>query len=184
MTSGANVPVMHACGHDVHMATWIGTATILAQVEGSAGQGTLMFIGQPAEETHRGREDDARGGSLPEVSPSPMSRSRFTITTTHRRAPSACVPGYVMANADAVDITIYGRGGHGAYPQTTVDPIVIAARTVVALQTVVARENDPLDPAVVTVGSIHGGTQAQHHSRRGEAAAHGALLQARGAQAG
>ena len=69
------------------------------------------------------------------------------------------VPGYALANVDSVDITIFGRGGHGAYPHTTVDPIVIAARTIMALQTIVARENSPLDPAVVTVGSIHGGTK-------------------------
>jgi amidohydrolase len=155
--SGVEVPVMHACGHDVHMATWIGTATILAKSK-DLWKGTLMFIGQPAEERIVGAKMMLEAGLFQKF---PKPDVALAIHD-HDKTPSGTVgivPGYLMANADAIDITIYGRGGHGAYPQSTVDPIVIAARTVVALQTVVARENNPLDPAVITVGSIHGGTK-------------------------
>ena len=155
--AGLEVPVMHACGHDVHMATWIGTATILAKSK-DLWKGTLMFIGQPAEERIMGAKMMLEAGLFQKF---PKPDVALAIHD-HDDTPSGTVgvvPGYLMANADAIDITIYGRGGHGAYPQSTVDPIVIAARTVVALQTVVARENNPLDPAVVTVGSFHGGTK-------------------------
>ncbi len=155
--SGVEVPVMHACGHDVHMATWIGTATILAKSK-DLWKGTLMFIGQPAEERIVGAKMMLEAGLFQKF---PKPDVALAIHD-HDKTPAGTVgvvPGYLMANADAIDITIYGRGGHGAYPQSTVDPIVIAARTVVALQTVVARENNPLDPAVITVGSIHGGTK-------------------------
>ena len=155
--AGAEVAVMHACGHDVHMATWIGTATILAKSK-DLWHGTLMFIGQPAEERIVGAKMMLEAGLFQKF---PKPDVALAIHD-HDKTPAGTVgivPGYMMANADAVDITIYGRGGHGAYPQSTVDPIVIAARTVVALQTVVARENNPLDPAVITVGSIHGGTK-------------------------
>src|SRR6266536_729115 len=124
--SGATVSVMHACGHDIHMSSWIGTATLLSKTK-DRWRGTLMMVGQPAE--------DMVAGQI------------------------AAIPGYALANVDSVDVTIYGKGGHGAYPHMTVDPVVIAARTVVALQTIVGRETNPLDPAVVTVGSIHGGTK-------------------------
>ena len=155
--AGLEVPVMHACGHDVHMATWIGTATILAKSK-DLWKGTLMFIGQPAEERIMGAKMMLEAGLFQKF---PKPDVALAIHD-HDDTPSGTVgvvPGYLMANADAIDIIIYGRGGHGAYPQSTVDPIVIAARTVVALQTVVARENNPLDPAVVTVGSFHGGTK-------------------------
>jgi amidohydrolase len=155
--SGAEVSVMHACGHDVHMATWIGTATILAKSK-DLWTGTLMFIGQPAEERIMGAKMMLEAGLFQKF---PKPDVALAIHD-HDDTPSGTVgvvPGYMMANADAVDVTIYGRGGHGAYPQTTVDPIVIAARTILTLQTVVARENDPLEPAVITVGSIHGGSK-------------------------
>jgi hippurate hydrolase len=155
--SGAEVSVMHACGHDVHMATWIGTATILAKSK-DLWNGTLMFIGQPAEERIVGAKMMLDAGLFQKFSKPDVALAIHD----HDKTPSGTVgvvPEYIMANADAIDLTIYGRGGHGAYPHTTVDPIVIAARTIVALQTVVARENDPLEPAVITVGSIHGGTK-------------------------
>ena len=155
--AGIEVPVMHACGHDVHMATWIGTATILAKSK-DLWKGTLMFIGQPAEERIVGAKMMLEAGLFQKF---PKPDVALAIHD-HDETPAGTVgvvPGYLMANSDAIDMIIYGRGGHGAYPQSTVDPIVIAARTVVALQTIVARENNPLDPAVVTVGSIHGGTK-------------------------
>jgi amidohydrolase len=156
--AGIEVPVMHACGHDVHMATWIGTATILAKSK-DLWKGTLMFIGQPAEERIVGAKMMLEAGLFQKF---PKPDVALAIHD-HDKTPAGTVgvvPGYLMANSDAIDMIIYGRGGHGAYPQSTVDPIVIAARTVVALQTIVARENNPLDPAVITVGSIHGGTKS------------------------
>ena len=153
--TGDMVPVMHACGHDVHMAAWIGTATILARRR-DLWRGTLMFIGQPAEERVRGAKAMLADGLYTRFPKPDMALGLHDHDATPSGTVGA-VPGYIMANADSVDLTFYGVGGHGAYPQTTVDPIVIAARFVVAVQTVVARENDPFDPAVITVGSFQGG---------------------------
>ncbi len=155
--SGVEVPVMHACGHDVHMATWIGTATILAKSK-DLWKGTLMFIGQPAEERIVGAKMMLEAGLFQKF-PKPDAALGIHDQDDTPSGTVSVLPGFIYANADAVDVTIYGRGGHGAYPQTTIDPVVIGARFVVALQTVVARENNPLDPAVITVGSFHGGTK-------------------------
>jgi hippurate hydrolase len=133
--------VMHACGHDIHMTTLIGTARVLSQLK-DKWHGTLVLIGQPAEE---------------------VPKPDFVIAV-HDNASLAAgtigyTPGYLMASADSVNVTIRGIGGHGASPEKTKDPVVMAAETVLALQTLVSRENSPLDPVVVTVGSIHGGTK-------------------------
>ncbi len=154
---GAVVPVMHACGHDVHMTTLLGTATMLSQMK-DRWRGTLMLIGQPAEETVNGAEGMLKDGLFTK-----FSKPTYAVAL-HDSAemPSGTIgyaPGFFLAASDSVDITVFGRGGHGAYPHKTVDPIVIAARIVLALQTIVGRENNPLDPAVVTVGSIHGGSR-------------------------
>ena len=155
--SGATVPVMHACGHDVHMSSWIGTATLLSKAR-DRWRGTLMMVGQPAEEMGGGARKMLAAGLFTKF-PKPDFAIAFHDDAEMAAGQIAGVPGYALANVDSVDVTIYGKGGHGAYPHRTVDPIVIAARTVVALQTIVGRENNPLDPAVVTVGSIHGGTK-------------------------
>jgi len=155
--SGLVVPVMHACGHDVHMTAWVGAATLLSG-DKEKWRGTLLFIGQPAEEMLRGAAAMIEDGLFTR-----FPRPDFAIAIHDTaRLPSGQVgltPGFAMANVDTVDITIFGRGGHGAYPHNTVDPVVIAARTVISLQTIVSREVNPIDAAVVTVGSIHGGTK-------------------------
>lgn len=152
---GETVPVMHACGHDFHMAAWMGAATILASHK-DRWQGTLMLVGQPAEELGQGARAMLKDGLFTRF---PKPDYAFAI---HDQAdePAGIVgytPGWALANADSVDIMIYGEGGHGSAPETTIDPIVIAARTILALQTIVSREIAPRDPAVISVGSIRGG---------------------------
>lgn len=155
--AGNEVGVMHACGHDAHMAAWVGTARIMAANRGT-WRGTLVLIGQPAEEIVSGAKAMIADGLLTR-----FPRPDFALAVhDDARLPSGIVgyhAGPLLSNADAVTITIFGRGGHGARPDATVDPIVIAARTVLALQTIVSREMSPFDPAVITVGSIHGGTK-------------------------
>jgi amidohydrolase len=155
--AGRTVPVMHACGHDIHMTSWVATATLLSRSK-ERWRGTLVMVGQPAEETISGARAMIDDGLFKRV-PKPDF-----VLAVHDAAdiPSGkveIVPGYAAANSDAIDITIFGKGGHGAHPEESVDPVVLAARTVLALQTIVSRENSPRDPAVVTVGSIHGGTK-------------------------
>jgi len=155
--SGATVSVMHACGHDVHMTSWIGAATLLSRSK-DRWRGTLLMVGQPAEEKGGGARLMLADGLYTRF-PKPDFALAIHDDASMPAGKVGWVSGYALANVDSVDVTIFGKGGHGAYPHTTVDPIVIAARTVVALQTIVGRENNPLDPAVVTVGSIHGGTK-------------------------
>lgn len=155
--AGNEVGVMHACGHDFHMASWMGTATLLAKNK-SRWRGTLIMIGQPDEEKISGARAMIKDGLLTR-----FPRPDYALALhDDSDAPSGTVsvtPGYLLASSTAVDLTIFGRGGHGAHPHTTIDPVVIAARTVMSLQTIVSREIAPQEPAVVTVGSIHGGTK-------------------------
>ena len=155
--SGAEVGVMHACGHDVHMAAWMSTARIMA-ADRSRWSGTLMLVGQPAEELIAGAKAMIEDGLLTRF-PKP---DYALAVHDDARLPAGLVgyhAGPILTNADSVDITAFGRGGHGARPEATVDPVVLAARIVLALQTIVSRENSPFDPAVITVGTIHGGTK-------------------------
>ncbi|HEX6574418.1 MAG TPA: amidohydrolase, partial [Gemmatimonadaceae bacterium] len=151
------VAVMHACGHDAHMAAFIGTARIMAG-DKKKWNGTLILVGQPAEETGAGARAMIADGLFTKF---PKPQYAIAVHDDARRVAGEI--GYhvgpILTNADALDITIFGRGGHGARPEATIDPVVIAARTVLALQTIVSRELSPFDPAVVTVGSIHGGTR-------------------------
>jgi amidohydrolase len=155
--SGNEVGVMHACGHDMHMAVWVGTARVLAGLR-DQWQGTLVFIGQPAEEVGKGARQMLEDGLFERF---PRPDYCLALHCDHR-SPYGHVSfteGLALANVDSVDITVRGKGGHGAAPHTTVDPIVLAARIILDLQTIVSRETNPTDPAVVTVGSIHGGTK-------------------------
>jgi hippurate hydrolase len=153
---GETVKVMHGCGHDIHMTTLVGAAALLAAVK-AEWRGTLILVGQPAEEGGGGASAMLKDGLFER-----FGRPDFAIAlhdVNYLPAGSLGVtPGYAGANSDRVDITVYGKGGHGSTPHLTVDPIVIAARIVVALQTIVARETDPREPVVVTVGEIRGGT--------------------------
>jgi amidohydrolase len=155
--SGQEVPVMQACGHDIHMTIFTGTARVLAAMK-DQWTGTLVFIGQPAEEIGVGARNMLAAGLYSKF-PQPDYVIGVHDSATLPAGTIGTVEGAAWANVDSMDITVRGRGGHGAYPQTTIDPVVLAARIVVALQTVVSRETRPLDPAVVTVGSIHGGTK-------------------------
>ena len=153
--TGEVVPVMHACGHDVHMASWIGTATILAKRR-DLWKGTVLFVAQPAEERVRGAKAMLKDG-LYEKFGKPDMALAFHDHDTTPAGTAGTISGYLAAAADSVDLTFYGTGGHGAYPQDAVDPILIAARFVVAVQEIVSREINPFDQAVITVGSFHGG---------------------------
>jgi hippurate hydrolase len=154
---GNDVGAMHACGHDMHMTCWIGTARVLSGMK-DRWHGTLVFIGQPAEETGEGARAMLKDGLL-ERFPRPDCALALHCDATAPYGSIVYAQGQAMANADSVDILIRGRGGHGSAPHTTVDPILLAARIIVDLQTLVSREVSPVQPAVVTVGSIHGGTK-------------------------
>jgi len=155
--AGQEVSVMQGCGHDVHMTVFTGTARMLAAMK-DRWSGTVVFIGQPAEEIGVGARAMLAEG-LYRKFPKPDYVVAVHDSATLPAGTVGILEGYVMANVDSVDITVRGRGGHGAYPNTTIDPVVLAARIVLTLQTIVSRETRPVDPAVVTVGSIHGGTK-------------------------
>lgn len=151
------VGVMHACGHDVHMTCLVGVAQYLA-ANRDAWSGTVLLLGQPAEERGAGAKAMLADGLFerfgrPELALALHCDSSIAAGQLGYRA------GYALANVDSVDITLHGRGGHGAYPHTTIDPVVMAAHLILDLQTIVAREIAPTEPAVVTVGAIQAGSK-------------------------
>ncbi|HTU22734.1 MAG TPA: amidohydrolase [Gemmataceae bacterium] len=151
------VGVMHACGHDMHMTVWTGTARVLASMK-DRWKGTLLFIAQPAEEIGAGARMMLEAGLFKKF-PRPDYAFALHCAANLPHGSVAYTEGLAMANVDSVDIIVHGKGGHGAAPHTTIDPVVLAARIVLDLQTLVSREINPIDPAVVTVGSIHGGSK-------------------------
>jgi amidohydrolase len=153
---GIESGVMHACGHDTHMASWIGTLRNLAAMK-SQWHGTLVMIAQPAEEKGLGAKAMLEDGLFTRF-PRPQVALAFHDSASLPAGQIGVTSGYALANVDSVDILVKGVGGHGAYPQTTRDPIVLAARIVTTLQTLVSREVDPQEAAVVTVGAIKGGS--------------------------
>lgn len=155
--AGEAVSVMHACGHDIHMTSWVGVATLLAGMK-ARWHGTLVMVGQPAEETVSGSRAMLDDGFLKRF-PRPDFALAIHDTNLLPAGQIGLTPGFAMTNTDAVDITFYGKGGHGATPHMTVDPVLMAARAVVTLQAIVSREINPLDPAVITVGTFHAGTK-------------------------
>jgi hippurate hydrolase len=155
--AGKEVGVMHACGHDVHMTCLVGTARWLAEHR-PAWSGTVLLIGQPAEELVSGARAMLDDGLYTRF-PRPDYALALHVLNDLPAGMVAFTSGPALAGSTAVDVTIKGRGGHGAAPHTTVDPIVLAALAVLDFQTIVSREVDPTQPAVLTVGSIQGGTK-------------------------
>jgi hippurate hydrolase len=155
--AGQDVSVMHACGHDIHMSTFIGTARALGKLK-DKWHGTIIFVGQPAEETVGGARALLKDGLYTRW-PKPDYVLGLHDDAEIATGQIGVTEGYCYANVDSVDVTVRGVGGHGAYPHKTKDPVVLAAEMINAWQTIASRENNPVDPIVVTVGSIHGGTK-------------------------
>src|ERR1043166_786186 len=154
---GKEVPVMHACGHDIHMSAFIGTARTLQKLK-DQWHGTVLFIGQPAEEMVGGARAMLNAGLYNRFG-KPDYCLGMHDDAEIEAGKIGVTDGYACANVDSVDVIVKGMGGHGAYPHKTKDPIVLSAEMINAWQTIASRENNPLDPMVLTVGSIHGGTK-------------------------
>ena len=154
---GTTVPVMHACGHDLHMTVLVGTARRLV-AERDTWRGTLLLIAQPAEERGAGARKMIEDGLFKRF-PRPDYNLALHVSAELPSGVIGYTSGYAMANVDSVDINVRGIGGHGAYPHKTKDPIVLALQLILQLQTIISREISPLESAVITVGSIHGGSK-------------------------
>jgi hippurate hydrolase len=154
--NGKEVPAMHACGHDIHMSVFIGALRALVELK-EKWSGTLLVIAQQAEEKSGGSGLAIEKGFFTQF-PTPDYAMAYHINPELEAGTIGLSAGPVFAGVKTVEITIYGKGSHGAYPEKSIDPVVIASRTVLNLQTIVSREISPLEPVVVTVGSIHGGS--------------------------
>lgn len=155
--NGETTSVMHACGHDIHMASWVGTAAVLAANK-TGWHGTVVFVGQPAEEILQGARAMLKDGLLTRF-PKPDFVLGIHDTNLIPAGQVGIVSGPASAASNSVDITFYGKGGHGAAPHLGKDPILVAARAVVTLQSIVSREISPFEPAIITVGTFHAGTK-------------------------
>jgi len=154
---GNQVAAMHACGHDMHMTVWTGTARMMVELK-DQWKGTLLMIAQQAEERSGGAKNAIKDGLYTKF-PLPDGALAFHVSDKLPAGTIGYRGGPIMAGVSSVDITIFGEGGHGAQPNQTIDPVVLSARMITDIQTIVSRELSPLQPAVVTVGSIHGGTK-------------------------
>ena len=155
--AGTDVPVMHACGHDVHISALLGVARVMAQLR-DRWNGTLELVGQPAEETIDGADAMLRDGVYDRM-PRPDFVLALHDTPQIATGTIGLTPGFALAASTQMDVRVRGVGGHGSMPERAKDPIVLAATIVMQLQTIVSRETSPFDQAVVTVGTIHGGTK-------------------------
>ncbi|MBL9145799.1 MAG: amidohydrolase [Verrucomicrobiaceae bacterium] len=155
---GREVSVMHACGHDMHMACFVGTARTLVQLR-DQWRGTVVMIGQPAEERVLGARLMLRAGLFSKF-PKPDKALALHCSADMPHGTVGLTEGFALANVDTMEIVVKGVGGHGSMPNLCKDPVLLASQIVVALQSIVSREVRPGDPAVVTVGSIHGGTKS------------------------
>jgi len=154
---GHVVGAMHACGHDIHQTCLAGSAEVLAQLR-DQWQGTVMIVAQPAEEIGVGALSMIEDGFFERFG-KPDYCLALHVSASHPAGTVAYTPGWALGNVDSVDITIFGRGGHGSRPHEAIDPVVAAAQVVVSLQTIVSRRLDPKEPGVITVGSIHAGSK-------------------------
>ena len=155
--NGSEVGAMHSCGHDMHMTTWLGTARAMAAIK-DQWKGTLMMIGQPAEEIGQGSKLMLEKGLYKEFGV-PDYGMALHCSPTITAGQVGFGKGYTMANTESIDIEVYGIGAHGASPHMSIDPVVIASMIVMDLQTIVSRNLKPIDDAVITVGAIKGGTK-------------------------
>jgi len=156
-TRAVKVGVMHACGHDLHMTVMVGAVRLLAAVK-DTWSGTLLAVGQPAEETGAGARAMIRDGIFTRF-PRPAAALALHVDPNIPAGKIGYRPGIISAGSTSLDITVRGIGGHAAHPHQTIDPVVLSARVILALQTLVSRETDPREMAVLTVGAIHGGTK-------------------------
>jgi hippurate hydrolase len=156
-TRAVKVGVMHACGHDLHMAVMAGAVRLLAAVRDS-WSGTLLAVAQPAEETGAGARAMVRDGMFTRF-PRPAAALALHVDPNIPAGKIGYRPGIISAGSSSLDLTVRGIGGHAAHPHQTIDPVVLSARVILALQTLVSRETDPREMAVLTVGAIHGGTK-------------------------
>lgn len=155
--SGNEVPVMHACGHDIHMTVFLGVAKIMSEIKDN-WNGTLMMVAEPAEELGEGAKAMLKEGLFSKF-PRPDYALAIHVKPSLQTGYVGYTKGYAFATVDSVDITMKGKGGHGAYPQDAIDPVVMASELVMSLQTIASRETKATDSVVVTVGQIHGGTK-------------------------
>lgn len=155
--AGVEVSVMHACGHDLHMSVWLGTLRTLVALKND-WKGTIVAIAQPAEEVSGGSIAMIRDGLFQKF-PKPDLALCYHVSAELPAGTIGYCPGPIFAGVNSAEITVYGMGGHGAMPHTTIDPVVLSARIILDIQTIVSREINPIKPAVVTVGAIHGGTK-------------------------